>query len=44
MMTAKLSIRRNNVMKVYEGLIESMYRGETGHKIDYPPSSSNNKE
>ncbi len=37
-MTPKLSLRRNNIMKVYESLIESMYNTHAGHRIHYKRS------
>lgn len=33
MVTAKMSLRRNNIMKAYSGLIEDMYDGKAGQEI-----------
>jgi hypothetical protein len=33
MLTPKMSIRRKNVIKAYEQLIEDVYSGRKGHRI-----------
>jgi long-chain acyl-CoA synthetase len=33
MLTAKLSIRRNNIMAAYSGLIDDLYDGKAGHSM-----------
>ena len=33
MLTPKMSIRRNNVLKRYQGLIDDMYANRTGHSV-----------
>lgn len=33
MLTPKMSIRRNNVLKRYQGLIDDMYTDKTGHRV-----------
>jgi hypothetical protein len=38
MMTPKMSLRRNNVYKAYEHIIQDVYAGKTGNKIVYPPT------
>ena len=35
MLTPKMSIRRNNVIKTYETLIEHVYEGKAGFKVQY---------
>ncbi len=35
MLTPKLSLRRNNVVKAYDHLLQSIYEGKTGHQITY---------
>jgi hypothetical protein len=36
MLTPKMSLRRNNVCKVYDAELQEMYSGKGGHRIKYP--------
>ncbi len=36
-MTPKLSLRRKNVLSVYQPLIDGMYAGKMGHRVNYKP-------
>ena len=39
MLTPKMSLRRLNIAKAYESLVQDMYDGKIGNRIDFPSSS-----
>ncbi len=46
-MTPKLSLRRKNVLGIYQSLIDGMYAGKMGHRVHYKatgPAATNNIE
>jgi hypothetical protein len=39
-MTPKLSLRRKNVLTIYQPLIDGMYAGKMGHRVQYKPTAA----
>jgi hypothetical protein len=40
MLTQKLSLRRKNILAVYQPLVDAMYAGERGVRMSYKSSPS----
>ena len=43
MLTPKMSLRRNNVLKAYESLIDDMYSGAKGNQLAKQSSNGENE-
>ena len=39
MLTPKMSLRRNNIIKVYSGLLEEVYKGTKGVQLKRIPTA-----
>jgi long-subunit acyl-CoA synthetase (AMP-forming) len=44
MLTPKMSLRRNNVCKVYDAELQEMYSGKGGYRIKYPANMQHKEQ